>query len=155
MSRRIKAFLDTNVLVDILSSEPRPNSVASAIILDAICSGKMEGAISTQSILDSAYILSKTPGFSQTRFKEAVFYLNNYLNIYSVDIFNVESALRHPSGDFEDDVHWAFADATSCDVLITGDKKFCTHPDWEGYRKMECVTPKEFVERITAQTSAQ
>ena len=81
MSRRIKAFLDTNVLVDILSSEPRPNSEASAIILDAICTGKMEGAISTQSILDSAYILSKTPGFSQTRFKEAVFHLNNYLNI--------------------------------------------------------------------------
>ena len=154
MSRRIKAFLDTNVLIDVLSAEPRPNSEASAIILQAIHSGKMEGAISTQSILDSAYILSRTPGFSLEKFGEVVSQMYNYVNIYSIDIFNIQSALQHPTGDFEDDVLLAFADSTSCDLIITGDKEFCTRPKWDGYRSMPCESPKEFVERITAQTSS-
>jgi predicted nucleic acid-binding protein len=149
MSRRIKAFLDTNVLIDVLSPNPRPNSKASFIIFQAIRSGKIEGALSTQSILDSAYILSRTPGFSLAKFAESVSQMYNFVNIYSIDIFSIKSALRHPTGDFEDDVLLAFADSTSCDLIITGDKEFCTRPKWEGYRNMPCKTPSEFVESIT------
>ena len=56
---KFRAFLDTNVLLDVLSTSERPSSEASEQIFEAIRSGIFEGFITTQSIIDAAYILSR------------------------------------------------------------------------------------------------
>lgn len=155
MSRRIKAFLDTNILIDVLSIASRPNSEASRLIVQAICDEQIEGAVSTQSIMDAAFILSRFPDFSKERFCQSILWLNNYVNIYSIDMVNIRNAIRHPGDDFEDDVHYAFAVSTACDVIVTGDKGFLSRSQEEGYPEIPCLSPQAFAVRLTAQTSAQ
>lgn len=150
MSRRIKVLLDTSVLIDILSATPRPSSQASDVILQAIRSGQLEGEISTQSIIDASYILSRLPGFSQERFTERILRLFNYINIDQISSFDTRSALLHPSGDFEDDAQYVFAVSTGCDAVITNDTGFRARPRWKGYPELLFFTPQEFVDKLTS-----
>lgn len=59
---KFRAFLDTNVLLDVLCTNRRPSAEASATLFQAIRSGILEGFITTQSIIDAAYILSRLSG---------------------------------------------------------------------------------------------
>ena len=149
MSRRIKVFLDTNVLIDVLSLTPRPSSAASDVIFQAIRSGQLEGEISTQSIIDASYLLSRMPGFSKAQFGENVLRLFNYVNIDSISSFDTRSALLHPTADYEDDAHYAFAVSTGCDVVITSDEAFHARARWSGYPDIPFFTPQEFVAKLT------
>ena len=142
---RLKAFLDTNVLLDILSMTPRPSAAASDVIIQAIRCGYLEGVITTQSIVDASYILSRGVHYDAGKFARAILSMLNYLNISGINVFDIRDALLHPGPDFEDDVQFAHADAENCDVVITSDRKFRLHGQSSG---IQFFTPESFVAKL-------
>jgi len=138
---RIKAYLDTNVLIDVLAGI-RPSSPASILIIEAVKKHLIEVAISTQSILDTAYSLR---GQSQRgefcRFTE---WMLNHFNVDYINTFDVKFAIRENSGDFEDDVQVSRALGTCCDVFVTSDKKLRRRYDGK-YELLQFMSPEEFV----------
>ena len=95
----MKVFLDTNVLLDVLCRSGRPSAEASCQILQAIRSGRMEGVITTQSIVDAAFILSR--GNVQQPFLQAIETLLRFVNVRPIDAMDIRDALLHPTGDFD------------------------------------------------------
>ena len=137
---KIKAFLDTNILMDILQN--RPSSESSGIILQAVYQNKIEAVITTQSILDTSYIALKAG--KVVSFFETVQSWRNYINTDYISTFDLSWALKHFSGDFEDDAQVSRALDTCCDVFVTSDKKLRKRYDGK-YELLQFLSPEEFV----------
>ena len=145
-TNKYRAFLDTNVLVDVLCSTPRPSAEASRLIFEAVHSGVFEGFVSTQSILDAAYILSRLCSpFSRDGFGRSILKMSNYLNIESIHIFDIRDAILRADGDLEDDSQFAHAEALGCDAVITSDRRFRNRNSGSG---PQFFTPESFVARL-------
>lgn len=143
---KYRAFLDTNILVDVLCATQRPSAEASRMIFEAVRSGLFEGFITTQSILDAAYILSRlSEPYDRDRFGRSILQMSNYLNIESIHIFDIQDAILHAEGDLEDDSLFARADALGCDAVITSDRGFRSRKASSG---PEFFTPETFVSRL-------
>ena len=56
---RVKVFIDTNVLMDVLLGD-RASSEASGKIFNAVREGRLEGLLTTQTLIDAAYVLEKS-----------------------------------------------------------------------------------------------
>ncbi len=147
-----KVFIDTNVLIDVLIE--RPSSKASRDIFYAVRCGKIEGVITTQSIIDASYILRKKGQQYLDAYYEKACQFFNYFNEEQLTSFDMLYASRHMSGDFEDDVQFARAVDCCCDAIITNDKKFRKKHEGED-RHIKFFTPEEFVAKLTGQTSGQ
>ena len=146
---KFKALLDTNVPVDVLASPDRPSAEASRIIFQAIRSGYLEGVITTQSILDAAYILSRTaPSYDPETFGRRILSIMNYVNVDSILSFDIRDAILHPGGDLEDNALFAHAEAEGCDAVITSDRKFRLQKETSG---MPFYTPDAFAARLRGQ----
>lgn len=147
--RRIKVMFDTNVLLDVLCPDGRPSSTASATVFRAVKDGILEGEISTQSIIDAAYVASQTEGGRLPVFKNKMLELVNFVNIDSLSSFSIYAALGKDSLDFEDDALYEHAYDTGCDVFLTSDKDFIKQHKGEDER-IQFFTPEEFVAKLTA-----
>lgn len=144
---KFRAFLDTNVLLDVLSTSERPSSEASEQIFEAIRSGIFEGFITTQSIIDAAYILSRQRSrFDREAFGQCILSMMNYLNINAIHPFDIRDAVFHGKGDLEDDSLFAHAEALGCDAIITSDRKFRQQKEASG---MLFFTPEAFLARLS------
>ena len=143
---KFKALLDTNILLDVLCTSKRPSAEASALIFQAIRDGYLEGVVTTQSIMDAAYILSRisTP-FDREAFGRSILSMTNYLNINAIHIFHVCDAILHPSTELEDDALFAHADAEGCDAIITSDQGFLNRKDTGG---ILLISPEDFLLRL-------
>ena len=139
----IKVFLDTNILVDFLCPE-RSGHEEAGKILSMILDGDIEAQISTQSIIDAAYIVQTKYGVSIEEFKEKIGYLRLRTNIGHVDSFNVKAAIADPDPDFEDSALIANAEYGFCDIFLTGDKKLLSRPKRP---VMLIMTPQDFLSR--------
>ena len=139
----IKVFLDTNILVDFLCPE-RSGHEEAGKILSMILDGDIEAQISTQSIIDAAYIVQTKYGVSIEEFKEKIGYLRLRTNIGYVDSFNVKAAIADPDPDFEDSALIANAEYGFCDIFLTGDKKLLSRPKRP---VMLIMTPQDFLSR--------
>lgn len=146
---KFRAFLDTNVLLDVLSTSERPSSEASEQVFEAIRSGIFEGFITTQSIIDAAYILSRQHSrFDREAFGQCILSMMNYLNINAIHPFDIRDAVFHGKGDLEDDSLFAHAEALGCDAIITSDRKFRQQKEASG---MLFFTPEAFLARLRGQ----
>ncbi|MBO7647613.1 MAG: PIN domain-containing protein [Bacteroidales bacterium] len=141
---KIKVYLDTNVLIDVLAGN-RKYSLSSQRVFEAIRQGYIEAFLSTQSIIDASYAMRRD--YDKDAFCRMVEWSRNHINISYIDSFNLGEALRFNSGDYEDDAQYACALANYCDVLITGDKKLKEHHANTNPHLIIC-TPDEFVARL-------
>ena len=146
---KIKAFLDTNVLMDILQ-DGRHNTPYSRVIFEAIWSGKIEAVLTTQSLLDAAYIAQKA-GMKKAFF-ETVDLCCNRINIDQINVFDIHSACRNYTGDFEDDSLYYRAVDTFCDCFVTADKDFRRKYE-KNDKDLRFVSPKEFAELLLKKNS--
>ena len=143
---RIKVFIDTNILVDVLLGN-RPHSAASRGVFQAIYNHLAEGVIASQSLVDASYILGRIPDAS---FTEQFLDIVNRFNLAYVDLFAVKQSCTDFTGDFEDDALYHVALNSGCDVIVTSDKTFIkTYCDKTP--GLLIMTPEEFVEKITAE----
>ena len=145
VGNRIKVLLDTNILIDILCGYDRLSAPASAIIIQAIRDGRLEGVLTTQSIVDASYILSRMPDFSPGLFREKILHIMSFINVEALHCLDVRDAVLQPGRDFEDDVHYAHAMAEGSDMIITSDAGFRKNRDSE---ELPVLSPEEFVEKI-------
>ena len=140
---KIKAFLDTNILVDILV-EGRQSAPASSLIFSAIWDDKMEAVLTTQSILDAGYIQGAGKRASKENLFKFVDKARSYINIDQIFITDLLWAIHYHSGDFEDDALVSRALETYCDVFITGNKNL--RNKYKGkYEHLLFMSPEEFV----------
>lgn len=141
---KIKVFLDTNVLLDVLQ-QGRPFTASSQVILQAIWDRKIEAVLTTQSVVDSAYITGKE-GLQQTFFN-MVNRCCDYINMDYINTFDIRLACRNYSGDFEDDVLYFRALDACCDVFVTSDVKLRNRYSGK-HELLQFMSPEEFVSKI-------
>ena len=143
---KFKALLDTNVLLDVLCAAGRPSAKASEVIFQAIRDGYLEGVVTTQSILDAAYILSRIgESFDREAFGRSILAMMNFINIHSIHCFDVRDAILHPGTELEDDALYAHADAEGCDAIITSDRGFLQR---DNTCSILLLSPEEFSRRL-------
>lgn len=144
---KYRAFLDTNLLLDVLCTPKRPSAEASARIFQAARDGGIEAFITTQSIIDAAYILSRIASpFDREAFGRSILSMMNFLNIGSIHYFEIRDAVLHGDGDLEDDAQFAHAAALGCDAIITSDRGFRSR---KGGSNISIFTPEDFVSCFT------
>ena len=142
----VKVFVDTNVLIDFLLPE-RDKHMSAAEFFTPVLEGRVEVAISTQSILDAIYICQKTKGSDTARMRIKLLYLRESTNIDAIDPFEIEKALRDSNPDIEDSAQIAFAYDNVCDFIITNDAKLLKR---ELPAPLKAMTPEAFIERCKA-----
>lgn len=140
----IKAFLDTNVLIDVLSVAQRPAAEYSSRIFQAIRNFKLEGVITVQSVVDAAYVFRNAPK-TQQLFRDRILQIKNYVNLESLNDFDLQDALLSGEQDFEDALQVYHAYHARCDYFITSDRDLSSRPPLSG---MQFCTPGEFVRKM-------
>lgn len=141
----MKAFIDTNILLDWMFQD-RPGHENSRAILTAAEENVFTIAVSTQSIIDSHYIARKN-GWDYASFEKAMKHLRSFAEISAIDWIDLSWAFAHYSGDFEDDAQYASAYNSVCDFFITRDKKLMGLND--KFNPMTVISPEEFVAQMT------
>lgn len=99
--------------------------------------------MSTQSILDAAYIMNHTYKFDIKSFKKALKMTKLLFKVASISESDVEEALNSPMVDFEDAAQIACAKRNGCNIILSSDRKF------KDYTEIPVYTPEEFVARVT------
>ena len=137
----IKVFLDTNVLIDMLSAGRRPSTDYSDRIFQEIRNFRLEGVISIQSIVDASYIF-RHDNDSLDLFRDRILRIRNYVNLEPLDSSDLQDAMLSGQSDFEDELQYYHAESVGCDYFITSDKKLKNRHTNTG---MQFCTPEEFV----------
>ncbi|MBQ9192381.1 MAG: PIN domain-containing protein [Bacteroidales bacterium] len=140
----IKVFLDTNVLIDVLSAAKRPATEYSSRIFQGIRNYKLEGVMTVQSIVDATYVFRRDPG-TQSLFRDKIFQIRNYVNVEPLNDFDLQDALLSGEPDFEDALQVYHAYHARCDYFITSDRELSNRPPFSG---MQFCTPGDFVRKI-------
>lgn len=120
-SRKIKVFVDTNVLLDFIIPS-RPGHSAATDLFTLILASKIETAFSIQSFLDASYICRRYDGFSEAAFRKTLSELLIRTNVANIDTFDLSTAIKDSNEDMEDNAQIAFAYNQCCDIFLTGDK---------------------------------
>ena len=123
----VKVLIDTNVLVDFVTPT-RKNHIAARELFQMVLTNQLEGVISTQSILDAAYICRKEPTYNEKDFRRTIAMLLNRVNSEAIDPFIIRSAINNPDSDIEDNAMVSFAYDQVCNYIITNDKQLLSRP---------------------------
>ena len=148
---RIKAFIDTNVLLDYILGY-RPSSPAAQSIFSLVKEHSIEAVITSQSLIDASFFVAKDPKGDMAGFIECVRIINDYFNTEQIDSFDILWACRHYSGNFEDDALYARAVDTCCDVFVTNDRKLRERRSGNEDQIL-FLSPEEFIDKITIRTA--
>ena len=139
---KIKALIDTNVLLDHLAHREGFCQDA-AIIFTMINEGRLTGIVSSLSIVNCAYVLPKH--YSADAVLEQIKTMLRMFTISNVDASVLEQAAGFEPYDYEDAVQYLSALPYHPDVVITRDKRGFNDFD------IHVMTPAEFVNKAKQQ----
>lgn len=140
--KNLKIYCDTNVLVDYLSAD-RPCSETVRKMFNLLYSIKMQPCVSTQSIVDAAYIMCQSYKCPVEFFRDSIRKLLPDLAVVCISKGDIFEAAGKAVSDFEDMVQLACAKRNGCNVIVSSDKKFRHYTDINVY------TPEELLARVT------
>lgn len=132
----MKAFFDTNVLLDLLMKS-RLGHEAAIAILQVARRGDISACLTTQSIVDAAYIQTQRLKAPTPAFKEAVRLIVSIVELLPILPEDIEWANRSEIDDYEDAVQLSCALRSGCDVIVTSDKKYRNYTDIALYDPFE------------------
>ena len=135
----MKAFLDTNVLLDLFMRSRLGHEAAMAIVQVAR-RGDISACMTTQSIIDAAYIQTQRCKAPTAAFKEGIRLISQIVDILPILPEDIEWANRSPIEDYEDAAQLACAQRNGCDVIVTSDKRFKDYTDIILFDPMELYT---------------
>lgn len=135
----MKAFLDTNVLLDLFMKSRLGHEAASAILQVVRC-GDISACMTTQSIIDAAYIQTQRCKAPTAAFKEGIRFLTGIVEILPILPEDIAWANQSPIEDFEDAAQLACAQRSGCDVIVTSDKKYKDYTDIILFDPLELYT---------------
>lgn len=148
MERKIKVYLDTNIILDWLLPL-RQHKQEAEDLLSMIRKGNFDALVSTQSILDAAYTTRKNK-MAFNRFRDSLDQMRVFVQLVSIDWIDICWAKEHYTGDFEDDAQYASAYHAYCDFFITRDKAlFSLNTD---DCPMLVITPEDFMASMKGKT---
>ena len=135
---KIKALIDTNVLLDHLAMREGFSQDAAAIF-SMVCDGYLIGIVSSISILNCAYVLPKH--YDGQAVLKQIKEMLHLFTVSSVDAAILEKAADLNPYDYEDAVQYLSALPYHPDIIITRDQK--------GFRNFDIpvMTPAEFVQK--------
>jgi predicted nucleic acid-binding protein len=139
----MKAFIDTNILLDYLVSG-RPLQKDAIRIFEGARRNYYNLVLTTQSIIDAAYV-SKKSGAELADISNFFDWLTLHINMEAIDSFDIREALKSEDPDFEDASQFAHAESSRCDFFITSDKKLLEKKSDNG---MTVLSPTDFVSRM-------
>lgn len=137
----MKAFLDTNVLLDALI-DSRIGHEATLAVLQVIRAGDITACMSAQSIVDAAYIATRHIGNEPADFRKRIETVSGIVSIVPITAEDITRANHSPIADYEDAAQLSCAERCGCDAIVTSDKKF------EGYTDIYTFTPLELYSLI-------
>ena len=135
----MKAFLDTNVLLDLFMKSRLSHEAATAI-LQVVRSGDISACMTTQSIIDAAYIQTQRCKAPTADFKKAIRLLSEIVKTLPILPEDIAWANRSSIDDYEDAAQLACAQRCGCDVIVTSDKKYKSYTDIELFDPLELYT---------------
>ena len=115
----MKAFLDTNILLDLLLE--RDGYEASARILQLRDEGKIDLCVSILTMVNVAYVYQKAVG--QNAVIPNMKCLSAIVDVLPMDNGTLEQALYVEGKDFEDTMQYLCAVQNHCDAIITRNEK--------------------------------
>ncbi len=131
----IKVFLDTNVIVDLIS-ERKPFSKYAIEIFQKAEEGKLELFTSSHSIATTHYLLKKY--MTEKNLREVLINLLDYLTVIAVDVDILKRGLRSSHKDFEDSIQiFCASSIENIHSIITRNGK-----DFKG-SEIKILTPDE------------
>ena len=131
-------FLDTNVIVDVLSK--RSGYEASLDCLRACEAGIVRGFLTTSSITDIVYVLRKY--ISSDKAKTHTENLLTYIEMAIIEPQDIMGAFSHCMQDFEDAILALCAQRYTVDYIVTRDSRdFIDSP-------VPAITPTDFLRLI-------
>ena len=132
--RRI--FLDTNIIVDLISDR-KPFSKYAIEIFQKAEEGKLELYTSSHSMATTHYLLKKY--MEEKELREILYNLLEFLSIVAVDVNIIKKGLRSSHKDFEDSIQiFCASSIENIDSIITRNVK-----DFKG-SEIQILTPDEF-----------
>jgi predicted nucleic acid-binding protein len=136
---KTRIFLDTNVMMDLLSARvPFYNSIAK--ITSLADKGEIEMIVSALSYTTVNYLLSKIDNVDTTRDKLRKFKIISEVAVLDDEI--IEKGLNSNFSDFEDAVQYFSALKANCKIIVTRNTK-----DFKESR-LPIMTPEEFLASI-------
>lgn len=116
MANTPRVIIDLNVILDVLQRRD-PFYEASAALLAAAETGRVDGYMAAHSVTTLFYFLQK--GKSSAEARATITNLLQFLKIAPIDQTTIEQSLNLDYGDFEDAVQMMSAVQCRADYLIT------------------------------------
>jgi len=121
MVDKLSILIDLNILLDVLQKR-EPFYEASANLLAAIETGRVDGYVAAHSIPTLFYLNQKDRGTSEAR--AMITNLMQFIKVAPVDHSTIEQALNLDYVDFEDSVQMITAVQCKLNCLITRNIKY-------------------------------
>jgi predicted nucleic acid-binding protein len=116
MGDKSAILIDLNILLDVLQNR-KPFYEASARLLAAVETGRVDGYVAAHSITTLFYLIQKDNGAGEAR--ATITNLLQFIKIAPVEQSTIEQALNLDYDDFEDAVQMMTAVQCKADCLIT------------------------------------
>lgn len=139
----MKVFLDTNVLLDMLIAS-RTDHLCSLQLLKLIRDKKISGVLTTQSIIDAAYVQTQRGKVTVQDFKTAMKLICSLVEVVSITSEDIDRVNASSIEDYEDAAQVSCALDCGCDVIVTRDSRIGRFTDLALY------SPHGLIEKMKA-----
>lgn len=116
-----RLLLDTNILIDLVSSDRPQHASAAALVRTALASGSELAALAS-SLKDVYYIFASRYG-AEGAARESIRNIRAMMTIVDLTLGMVDRAFDDGEPDFEDGLIREAAEAIGADILVTRDAK--------------------------------
>ena len=132
----MRIFIDTNVLIDVLEKRI-PFYLYSANVLNLGATGEHELYATPLSLVNCIYICRKSQGYEKAL--DSIKQVRRIVRVAPMSEAEFDTALSCMGSDLEDNLQYASALASSCDVIVTRNK--------EDYKSSDIpvLTPRELM----------
>lgn len=139
MSKKI--FIDTNVLVDVVTARKQPHVIYSQELFAAGIAGEVELCVSALSFVTVIYVARKYK-MSEDAVKTTLKALLNFMQVVDLSAQNVINMLDSEWDDYEDATQYTSALSVKADIIATGNIK-----DFQG-STLQVMTPQQILAEL-------
>ena len=139
----MKVFLDTNVLLDMLIAS-RADHICALQLLQLIRDRKISGVLTSQSIIDAAYVQTQRRKVPVHDFKAAMKLICNMVDVISISSDDIDRVNASSIEDYEDAAQVSCALDCGCDVIVSRDSRIGRFTD------LDLFSPREMIEIMVA-----
>lgn len=135
-----KLFIDTNVLIDVVTSRNQPHVIFSQRLFAEAYRGTIELHVLSLSFVTTVYV-ARRYHLSEEDTKSTLKTLSSFINVVGLSADEVLAMLDTDWNDYEDALQYSAALEINADFIITGNVS-----DFSG-SSIEVLTPQQYLSR--------